>query len=425
MGLGGRLQTAARQRMAICEHAAMAHHYLIGWELGGGLGHAGRIKPLAAGLLARGHGVTLALRDLVQTQRLLADLPCPRLQAPVWLHRAMGVPETQVSLPEILMGCGYLDAGAVDALVQGWLALLRLSRAEALVVDYAPSALIAARIAGLPAASVGMGFWMPPHRQPMPAYRDWEPIAPGRVARAEQLVFDNVNQVLTRHGAAPLAQLSHLFTGDMPLLCSWPEVDHYDRGADGADEWLGPNFLPDSGRPVQWPAGTGPRVFAYLKTAHPDHAAVLQALVALGCRVECYLPEVAGGRPPPVVSPQIHYASGPVDLGQACADADLLVCHAGQATLAQALLAGVPLLLLPMQAEQFLMARQVERAGLGISAALRRRPTDFNALIAPLLAAHAPQRQGARAFAERHHDFSHEGQVRELLARLETLPRGR
>lgn len=400
----------------------MAHHYLIGWELGGGLGHAGRIKPLAAGLLASGHGVTLVLRDLVQTQRLLADLPCPKLQAPVWLHRAVGVPEPQVSLAEILMGCGYIDADAVDALVQGWLALMRLSRAQAVVVDYAPAALIAARIAGLPAASVGMGFWMPPHQQPMPAYRDWEPIAPGRVARSEQRVFDNINQVLTRHGAAPLAQLSQLFSGDMPLLCSWPEVDHYDRGADGAAEWLGPNFLPESGRALVWPDGRGPRVFAYLKSGHPDHLAVLQALVALGCRVECYLPEVAGGKPPPLVSPQIHYASGPVDLHQASAEADLVVCHAGQATVAQALLGGVPLLLLPMQAEQFLMARQVERAGMGLSAALRHRPTDFQALIGPLLAADAPQRQSARAFAARHADFSHAGQVQQLLARLAQLP---
>ncbi|MDT7833909.1 glycosyltransferase [Aquabacterium sp. OR-4] len=401
----------------------MAHHYLIGWELGGGLGHAGRVKPLAAGLHARGHHVTLALRDLVQTRRLLADLPCPRLQAPVWLHRAVGVPEQQVSLPEILMGCGYIDADAVDALVQGWLALIALSGAQALVVDYAPSALIAARIAGLPAASVGMGFWMPPHQQPMPAYRDWEPIAPGRLARAEQLVFDNVNRVLTRHGAAPLAQLSHLFGGDMPLLCSWPEIDHYDRGNTSGDDWLGPNYLPQSGRPPQWPAGQGPHVFAYLKSTHPDHVAVLQALVSLGCQVECYLPEVAGGKPPPVVSPQVHYADGPVDLGQACARADLLVCHAGQATMVQALLAGVPVLLLPMQAEQFLMARQVERAGLGLSAALRRRPTDFKALIQGLLAADAPQRHGARAFAERRRGFTHDTQVQDLLARLERLPR--
>lgn len=119
-------------------------------------------------------------------------------------------------------------------------------------------------------------------------------------------------------------------------------------------------------------------------------------------------------------SPKLHYASGPVDLAQAFAQADLCVCHAGQATLVQALLAGVPLLL-PMQAEQFLMARQVERFGAGINAALLRRPTNFKAVLAPLLA-DGPQRRAAQDFARRHQGFSHAAQVQDLLDRLQTLP---
>jgi hypothetical protein len=395
-------------------------NFLIGWELGGGLGHAGRLKPLAAGLQARGHGVTLWLRDLVQTSRLLADLPVPRLQAPVWLHRTVGVPTPQVSLAEILLGCGYLQADDLDALVQGWLAALRLTGAEAMLVDYAPSALLAARIAGVPAASVGMGFWLPPAQVPIPAFRDWEPAAPGRVQHAEQQVLASINSVLQRHGATPLPALWPLFGGDLPLLCSWPEIDHYARPADDPTEWLGPNFLPDSGLAPQWPAGDGPRVFAYLKAGHPDHPAVLSALVAAGCRVLCYLPEVVAGLPPPVVSPQLRYAAGPVDLTQAFAQSALAVCHAGQATIVQALLAGVPLLLLPMQAEQFLMSRQVERSGAAINAAALRRPTDFGTLIADLLG-DGPPRQAALAFAARHAGFSHATQVQDLVDRLETL----
>ena len=207
-------------------------NFLLGWELGGGLGHAGRLKPLAAGLQARGHGVTMWLRDLVQTERLLADLPVPRLQAPVWLHRTVGVPEPQVSLAEILLGFGYLQPHTLQPLVQGWLAALRLSRADAMLVDYAPTALVAARIAGVPAASVGMGFWLPPAQVPIPAFRDWQPIAPGRVARAEQQVLASINGVLRHYGTAPLPALWQLFGGDLPLLCSWPEIDHYPRAPD-------------------------------------------------------------------------------------------------------------------------------------------------------------------------------------------------
>jgi UDP:flavonoid glycosyltransferase YjiC (YdhE family) len=267
-----------------------------------------------------------------------------------------------------------------------------------------------------------MGFWMPPHSQPMPAFRDWEPIASGRVQQAETAVLATVNAVLQRHGAPPLAQLSHLFGGDLPLMCSWPEIDHYARPEGDVDEWLGPNFLPDAGSPPHWPDADGPRVFAYLKAGHPDHAAVLNALVALGANVLCYLPEVVAGLKPPVVSPRLAYASAPVDLDQAFASARLAVCHAGQGTLVQALLRGVPLLLLPMQAEQFVMSRQVERHGLGVNAAMRRRPTDFSALIAPLLRDDAPARAAAQAFGRRHAGFSHTAQLADLLRRLQTLP---
>lgn len=406
-------------------------NFLLGWELGGGLGHAGRLKPLAAGLQARGHGVTMWLRDLVQTERLLADLPVPRLQAPVWLHRTVGVPEPQVSLAEILLGFGYLQPHTLQPLVQGWLAALRLSRADAMLVDYAPTALVAARIAGVPAASVGMGFWLPPAQVPIPAFRDWQPIAPGRVARAEQQVLASINGVLRHYGIAPLPALWQLFGGDLPLLCSWPEIDHYPRAPDEVVDWLGPNYLPEGGQPPQWPAGDltegdgqndGPRVFAYLKAGHPDHAACLHALVAAGCRVLCYLPEVTSGLKPPVLSPRIHYASSPVDLGLAFAEADLAVCHAGQATVAQALLAGVPLLLLPMQAEQFLMARQVERTGAAINAAMRPRPADFGAMLDQLLTQPAC-RAAAAAFAQRHAGFHHATQVADLLDRLDGLAR--
>ena len=64
----------------------------------------------------------------------------------------------------------------------------------------------------------------------------------------------------------------------------------------------------------------------------------------------------------------------------------------------KALLGGVPLLLLPTQAEQFLQARQLERVGLGINAAQRPRPLDYVATIGPMLRESA-WRIAARAFA--------------------------
>jgi UDP:flavonoid glycosyltransferase YjiC (YdhE family) len=396
----------------------MAHIHLT-WELGGGLGHAGRLKPLAQALMAGGHRVSLSLRDLVHTHALLADLHAPKLQAPVWLHRAEGMPPTQASLAEILLTCGYLDARAVRGLVGGWRDMLQLLKPDLLVCDYAPTAVLAARSLGLRCASVGIGFYMPPQHRALPSLRDWEAIPAQRLAGAEARVLATANSVLAAHGAAPFTHASDLLLGDVPLLCTWPELDHYDRNELPAGQrWFGPSFLPQTGEAPLWPAGHGPKVFAYLKSDHPDHAALLRALADQGCRTLCYLPEVAGGKPPPVVSPLIHYAAGPVSLGDAFSDCALCVCHGGEATLVQALLAGVPVLLLPMQAEQFLISRRVASTGAGVNAAMLRRPVDWPALLHKLLG-EPGYREAAARFSQRYRGFNQAVLVRDLLQAFE------
>jgi hypothetical protein len=395
----------------------MAHVHLC-WELGGGMGHAGRLKLLAQGLLAAGHEVSLSLRDLAVTQTVLADVPAPVLQAPVWGHRTVGLPENRGNLAEVILEYGYLEPGGLAGLVQGWRALFTLTGAEVVLGDYAPTALLAARTLGLRSASVGIGFTLPPPGRPLPCLRDWEAIPPQRLARAEARVLEVANAVLARHGAAPLAWAADLFLGDMPLMTAWPEMDHYgrDRGGQGEGiEWLGPMFATGAGIAPKWPDGAGPRVFAYLKTEHADHAAVLAALAQAGCRVLCYIPEVAGGKPPPVPMPGILYARKPVDLSRALAEADWCVCHGGEATVAQSLLAGVPLLLLPMQVEQFLLSRRMASAGLALNIATT--PPDWPTLVRTALAT-PTYAATARAFAATHAAFNPADGVRRAIMRF-------
>lgn len=395
--------------------------FLMCWEFGGGLGHAGRFKPLAQALMARGHHVDLMLREIVHTRSLLGDLGVRILQAPFWMHQTVGVPNPQISLTEIMMGNGYLQPSSLAGLVAGWQGVMALAQPDVVVADYAPTATIAARILGIPVATVGIGFYLPPDASPLPPFRTWEPIQAGRVRHYDQLVLGTVNQVLRDQGASPVAKLADIFRGDKPLLCTWPELDHYDRGPLPADEaYHGPTFLPSCGEAPVWPEGDGPKVFAYVRATHPDHIALLQALDDQGCRTLCYMPEVASGKPAPVSSQRICYAKGPVDLGQAMAACKLVVCHAGEATIAQSLLAGVPMLLLPTQAEQFLNACGVEACGAGINTATRPGPTPFKPLLDELLnkPAHA---QGARALARRYDSFTHEGQTRALVNAFESL----
>ncbi|MDC6171219.1 glycosyltransferase [Paucibacter sp. XJ19-41] len=398
---------------------------LLCWEMGGGLGHAGRLKPLAQALTARGHDCAMVLRDLVQTDSLLADLPLPRLQAPVWLHKVSGLPDPMASLAEVLLANGYVQPAALAAQVKGWLAAFKLYRPQLVVADYAPTAVLAARIAGLPSAVVGLGFYMPPDAVPLPSFLEGNPMPAQqlnlRLAQSDALALASVNEVLRAFGRPPLPRLACLFAGDLPLLCTWPEMDHYGRAELPAGQhWYGPSFMAPGGEQPQWPTGEGPRAFAYLKAGFPHHLQVLRALVAKGCRTLCYMPELAAGKRPPLDSPLIHYAKGPVDLSQALPGCGLTVCHAGEATMAQSLLAGVPLLLLPMQREQSLITRQVARSGAAVNGATLSSPAALASALSKLL--DQPEaRTAAQAFAQRHGDFSHQRQVARLMEAFESL----
>ena len=393
----------------------------MAWELGGGLGHAGRLKPLAQEALRRGHQVTLSLRDLTQTQALLSDLEAPLFQAPVWLHHVRGIPTPQISLAEILQGCGYLNANTLRGLFRGWHSLFQALQPDFVLGDYAPTAMLAARALKIPNASTGVGFYLPPLNRPLPSLREWEAPQPVRLKTSEEQLLNACNAVLHEMGAQPLRMACEVLHGGHTFLQAWPELDHYHREPDADSlRWWGPNISPDMGSAPEWPQGNGPEVFAYLNANHPDDAQVLAAVARLGCRCVCYMPEVASGRLAPVVSPQITYAKAPVNLGTTLNTCKLLICHAGASTLAQALLAGVPVFMLPTQAEQLLMARSVALAGCGINSEDNTHPRNYEKLLGSMLG-DSPYRQAARTFAAKYAGFSPAQQVVSLIDDIEKL----
>ena len=390
------------------------------WELGAALGHAGRLKALARPLIARGHAVSFVLRDLVHTRRLLADMRLPVYQAPLWLHRVEGLPPGEASLADILLACGWLDADAMTGLVDGWRHLFSALQADVVVGDYAPGALLAARSLGIASSAVGAGFQIPP-AGPLPPLRDWEAVPQARMAATEARVLATANAVLARHGAPAYARAADLLRGDAPLLCTWPELDPWGRAETDA-RWFGPTIGGTGAGVPAWPEGAGPRVFAYLRGPHPEHGAMLEALARAGCRTLCYLPDVAAGAVPPYAHPLVAWAEGPVALDQALRESAFAVCHAGESTVSQALLAGVPLLLLPRTAESFLTARRVRRLGAGINVNEMARPLDWDAVVGRMLAG-SDFRVAAQAFARRHAAFDADRQAETVAGVLEGLVR--
>lgn len=344
--------------------------FLLAWELGGGLGHATPLAQLAQPLLAAGHEVQLVLRDLSVLAPAFGPLAThPRLQAwqaPVWQLPLTGQPPP-ATYAELLLHAGYLDATRLHGLAQAWRTLLQALQPDLLVADHAPTALLASR--GLPMRRLllGTGFFIPPQRQPMPPFREWTPIAPHRVRAAEDHALATCNQLLAGWQQAPLGALHELLVADARCLLTWPALDAYAaaRESEPGTEYLGPLPGRDEGALPDWPAGGFGRVLAYLRPEPAATEAALSVLQAGPWSTVAHVPGLAGSLKQRHASAHLSFADTPVNMARMAAQADAVLCHAGAGTVHAALLRGVPLVMLPTQAEQLLTSRRVQSAGAG------------------------------------------------------------
>lgn len=389
----------------------------MAWELGANLGHLTRLRPVAAALKARGHTMSFALRDVMGSRTLLPPELGRVYQAPLAINAS---PRPAWTMADVLMSCGHGNASHLAGLVAAWQSLIEASECDAVIADHAPTALLAARVADLPALHIGHGFSVPPRLSPLPVFRDWAPPPAQHAAEVDAQVLRCVNTVLSEAGAMPLDRLCDLFYPERTLLCSWPELDHYGGLGRSAGDYAGPDCEYAPGAEPVWPPGTGPHVLAYLRSSHPGHAEVLQALAASGLPTLCYLP---GDGPEPVKASTLRYSRQPLDLRRALPRCSLLVCHAGQASVVQALRLGIPVLMLPEHAEQHLLARQVERSGVGVNAALRAQPVAYAPLIAAMVQAEGPYAKAARTVARRHAAFDPAALTATIVEALESVLR--
>jgi hypothetical protein len=400
--------------------------FLLGWELGGGLGHVGNLVPVARRLRREGHEVTLALRDLRPLATIAADPDVPVLQAPCCIHNYNGLADPPLNYTEILMRYGYLDEGMLSGLIAGWRGLLQLTRADVMVADHAPSALLAAKTLGVPRVAFGTPFVTPPRQSPMPNMRHWIAVPGERLAEGEMRVLTIVNAVLARFGMPGFARLCDLFDVDDVLMLTFRELDHYPQRPAAELECIsfcGPIASIGAGAvDPPWPGGSGKRIFAYLKPEYPHLDAILRALAAAAQPTVIY---GLGAAPHPASQPaaaNLVFSERPVNLETAGRECAIGICHAGTTT-AALLQAGRPLLLLPTQLEQFMGGIRVADLGAGIVINPEVPAPDIGGALARLIAEPLFAERAAD-FAAKYRDLSPDKILAGITARMEAVASG-
>ena len=386
------------------------------WELGSEFGHAMSCSAVARLLHARGHRIAFMFRELHQLAFLSDTAPYDIFQAPVSVSEGRGEP-IPVSFADILVGCGYDRPEHLTGLVTAWLALLGRWQPDLLVTDFAPTALLAARMLGLKRVCYSNGFSIPPRLSPLPPFRYDEPIAPGRLEAADAQALASANAVLARFGARPMRQFVEQFETDEDFLATFPELDSY--GSRPRAAYWGPRMSVDSGASVHWPAGNGKRILVYVKRALPQLDALIGALAASPHRVAAFIPELDPQRRDALRSPARIVSERAMRLQPLLAECDLVVSHGGNIT-PGTLMSGVPQLVFPSQYEQYLTARRIEQLGVGLWLGPSATPSDVANTLQRILR-EPGFATAARAYSRRYPAYSPAEQLRRMVARIEEI----
>jgi UDP:flavonoid glycosyltransferase YjiC (YdhE family) len=388
------------------------------WELGSNLGHLSRLLPLASRLKERGHEVLVSVRDLGLATEVLAPVGIRFIQSPAD-GRSRPTPRQPQSYADVLLMQGWESMPRLWGLVQAWGNLLRLFRPAVVVLDYAPTALLAGRILRQPCALLGTGFELPPLQAPLGPFPGFEGVN-ARAADAQAL--ESVNRVLKAYQAAPLAALCDLFRTECRWLTTFAELDQY--GPRSTETYVGPIGNVDGGEFVKWPPGFRHRVLAYLRPGMADPLRILRALAgqsdaAVVCAAPGLSPEISEG----LGRPGFQFVPRPVSFPALLPEASVLVSYAPAGSVAQSLLEGVPQLMVPAHVEAQMTAVRVASLGAGIT--LREEATERE--IATGLRRVLDERRfkvRALEFASRHCAFDRAVACDQIVAEIERLGAG-
>ena len=394
----------------------MPNTILFTWECGAGMGHLVQIRPIAAELRRRGNRVFVAAKDVARAAALFEGSGITLLAAPFELSRPVDGPAMPCSFAHILHNVGWDNAVGLGGLVDAWRTIYELIKPDAIVCEHSPTALLAARgFDGLRRVVLGVGFCCPPDQSPLPNLRPWEAVDPAKLAADEAAVLGRANEVLERRHGPPLERLGQLYSQvDQTLLTTFRELDHFpDRG--GEPRYFGcPLDLP--GKAPDWPEGSGKRVMAYLKPfAALPH--LLVRLKGLGCPTLIVSDGIDAKLRSGFTCKTMRFETQRLDSRAMAATCDAAVLNATHGTTAAMLLAGRPLLLLPLFLEQQLLAIRVRRLGAAVDAPIDQ-PTQIVAGLDRLMSDDSLARAAA-AFAERNRDFDHMRKTGEMAARIE------
>jgi len=337
--------TIAKARLLFC------------WELGANFGHLSNIALLQQELEREGYELYFAVPNL-QVAREVLGQSARLLQAPTWPDFIYRGPRVIVTgFGDILTLTGFSEPRLLAPIVDAWCELFALVRPTSVIIDHGPAAHLAVRIARLPSIAVGTGFTLPPLDYPsFPALR-----ADLATSLPETRLLRVAQDILAARSTDELPQtLPQVFRTDTRLPIGLPELDPY---RSFRRETF---YAPAKGFTEPSPARER-RLFAYLGSELPHLSARMQVIGELDIPVTVY---IRGGDPMIAEFLRLRgktVLDRPADIRALLPSVSHVLSQGGAMLASEALAAGRPHFMLPMQFEASLNANLVANAGYGRS----------------------------------------------------------
>jgi len=386
------------------------------WELGNGYGHISKFILVAKILSSRGHRIYCIATELHHLTARFLPLNIKVLQAPVWQKEKLQA--TANCYAELLLNIGYYDSRQIEGKVMAWQTLYDLIQPDLLIADHSPTALLAARNLPFPKATLGSGFFTPPFQQPVPAYYPDAKLTDSQLHQFEQNVLLQINDALHNLDMQPLDNLSDIFQCEDAFYCTFKEIDHY--ATREPVEYMGAQFELPNVNKATWPDHDGPKIFAYLKSDFSEIEKLLQALKLTEASIIIHIPDIPDNLKEKYSAPHINFYPQAIDLETVGAQANLAICHAGHGTIASMLTKSCPLILIPTQMEQLVLALRIKDLGAAEVVTPGDPIRNYRKIIKRLLSNPDYQKQ-ANAFANRYADINPERQREKIADRCEAL----
>jgi hypothetical protein len=284
--------------------------------------------------------------------------PTPVIKVNHWpgLAHGNGKEFSAATFGDLLAEFVFANEDEIHFKLAEWKSVFSDLRPDVLVADYAPGAVLAAR--GLiPVVNIGEGYYLPPpNLAEFPQPFGLPPVTD------EALVAERVSKVLKRLLLPPLTAYPDVGRAAATLVCNFPELDIYDSQRDAPA--IGP--LGPMPQPIYHDHGPA-KLFAYFPKGTEFDARLVHGLRQAGLPGQVVIPQMAYSAQITPFETKPRFVSKLADLSVAFTDAAVFVTHGGAQTVAAALAAGVPQVIVGADDEKRLIAKRLEKAGTAVA----------------------------------------------------------